>query len=100
DVILPVAGPVGLGTAALAQELGDVWVVGVDADWFVTAPDYSDVILTSVLKGLDVAVSTAIQDVAEGTFQAGPRLYTIAEDGVGLGQIADGVDPALVSALD
>lgn len=100
DVVLPVAGPVGLGSAALAQELGDLWVVGVDADWFVTAPDYADVILTSVLKGLDVAVSTAIQDVAEGNFQSGPRLYTIAEDGVGLGQIADGVDPALVAELD
>jgi len=100
DVVLPVAGPVGLGSAALAQEVGDVWVVGVDADWFITAPDYSDVILTSVLKGLDVAVSTAIQDVAEGGFQAGPRLYTIAEDGVGLGQIAEGVDAGLVSEIE
>jgi basic membrane protein A and related proteins len=100
DVVLPVAGPVGLGSAALAQELGDVWVIGVDADWFITAPDYSDVILTSVLKGLDVAVSTAIQDVAEGSFEAGPRLYTIAEDGVGLGQIASGVDAELVSQVD
>jgi basic membrane protein A len=100
DVILPVAGPVGLGSAALAQELGDVWVIGVDADWFITAPDYEDVILTSVLKGLDVAVSTAIQNVAEGSFEAGPRLYTIAEDGVGLGQIASGVDAELVSQID
>jgi basic membrane protein A len=100
DVVLPVAGPVGLGSAALAQELGDVWVIGVDADWFITAPDYEDVILTSVLKGLDVAVATAIQDVAEGDFQAGPRLYTIAEDGVGLGQIAEGVDAELVSQID
>ena len=100
DVVLPVAGPVGLGSAALAQELGGLRVVGVDADWFVTASEYEDVILTSVLKGLDVAVSTAIQDVAEGDFQAGPRLYTIAEDGVGLGQIASDVDPALVAELD
>jgi basic membrane protein A len=87
DVILPVAGPVGEGSAALALESGDVWVIGVDADWFETLPTYSDVILTSVLKGLDVAVSTAIQAVAEGTFEGGTRLYTIAEDGVGLGAI-------------
>ncbi len=102
DVILPVAGPVGLGSAALAQELGNVWIVGVDADWFLTAPDYADVILTSVLKGLDVAVSTAIQDVAEGNFQSGPRLYTIAEDGVGLGQIAehDTIDAELLAEID
>jgi basic membrane protein A and related proteins len=100
DVILPVAGPVGLGSAALAQELGDVWVIGVDADWFITAPEYEDVILTSVLKGLDVAVSTAIEDVANGAFQPGPRLYTIAEDGVGLGQVASDVDPALVTEVE
>jgi basic membrane protein A len=102
DVVLPVAGPVGLGSAALAQELGNVWVIGVDADWFVTAPEYSDVILTSVLKGLDVAVSSAIQSVAEGSFEAGPRLYTIAEDGVGLGQIAEDetIDAELLGEID
>lgn len=100
DVILPVAGPVGEGTAALAQELGNVRVVGVDADWFETLPQYSDVILTSVLKGLDVAVSSVIQDVAEGNFEGGTRVFTIAEDGVGLGQIAEGVDQALVDEVE
>lgn len=100
DVILPVAGPVGLGSAALAQELGDRWVIGVDADWFVTAPEYEDVILTSVLKGLDVAVFTAVEDVASDNFQSGPREYTIQEDGVGLGQIAGDVDPALVTEVE
>jgi len=100
DVVLPVAGPVGLGSAALAQELGDVWVIGVDADWFVTAPEYEVVILTSVLKGLDVAVYSAIESVANGAFESGPRLYTIAEDGVGLGQIAADVDSGLQGEVD
>ena len=100
DVILPVAGPVGLGSAALAQEVGDVWVIGVDADWFVTAPEYEDVILTSVLKGLDVAVFSAVESVVNDSFQSGPRLYTIEENGVGLGQIASDVDPALQSEVE
>jgi basic membrane protein A and related proteins len=100
DVILPVAGPVGLGSAAVAQEVGDVWIIGVDADWFVTAPEYEDVILTSVLKGLDVAVYTAIESVVNGTFESGPKLYTIQEDGVGLGDIATGVDSALQAEVD
>ena len=100
DVVLPVAGPVGLGSAALAQELGNVRVIGVDADWFVTAPEYEDVILTSVLKGLDVAVYSAIESVANGTFESGPRVSTIAEDGVGLGQIATDVDTALQGEVD
>lgn len=99
DVILPVAGPVGEGSAALAQELGDVWVIGVDADWFVTLPQYEEQILTSVLKGLDVAVSTAIEDVANDTFEGGTRLYAIAEDGVGLGPINSTVPQDLQDAV-
>lgn len=100
DVVLPVAGPVGLGSAALAQEVGDLWVVGVDADWFDTAPEYEDVILTSVLKGLDVAVYSAIESVVNDSFQSGPRVYTIEENGVGLGQIAPDIDQALVDEVE
>lgn len=100
DVVLPVAGPVGLGSAALAQEVGDVWVIGVDADWFVTVPEYEDVILTSVLKGLDVAVYSAIESVVNDSFEPGPRLYTIEENGVGLGQIASDVDAGLQSEVE
>jgi len=100
DVILPVAGPVGEGSAALAQELGDIWVIGVDADWFETLPQYSDLILTSVLKGLDVAVATAIQDVANGTFEGGTHLYAIADDGVGLGPVNPTVPQDLQDAVN
>lgn len=100
DVILPVAGPVGLGSAALAQELGTVWIIGVDPDWFETSPEYSDVILTSVLKGLDVAVFDTIKSVAEGTFEGGTRLYTIAEDGVGIGPINESVSAELAAEVE
>lgn len=100
DVILPVAGPVGQGSAALAQELGDIWVIGVDADWKQTLPQYEDVILTSVLKGLDVAVFDTIQAVAEGSFTGGTTTFGIQEEGVGLGPIDDSVDQALVDEID
>ena len=100
DVVLPVAGPVGKGSAALALEQGDLWVIGVDADWFDTLPEYEDVILTSVLKGLDVAVFTAIKEVAEGSFQGGTRVYTIAEDGVGLGALAADVPADLAAEVE
>jgi basic membrane protein A len=100
DVVLPVAGPVGRGSAVLAQELGNVWVIGVDADWFETLPEFSDVILTSVLKGLDVAVFETIKDVAEGDFEGGTRLFTIAEDGVGLGAINEAVDAELAAEIE
>ncbi len=100
DVILPVAGPVGEATAALASEMDGVWVVGVDADWFQTLPQYSDVILTSVLKGLDVAVYDAIQQVVDGTYQGGTMVMSLANDGVGLGPINPAVDPALAAEID
>ncbi len=101
DVILPVAGPVGEGSAALAQELGNVWVIGVDADWFETLPQYSDIVLTSVLKGLDVAVYTAIEEVATDTFEGGiTRTFEIAENGVGLGPVNETVDSALVAEVE
>ncbi len=35
DIIMPVAGPVGLGTAAAAQERGEVYIIGVDNDWAI-----------------------------------------------------------------
>lgn len=100
DIIFPVAGPVGEGSAALAQELGNVWVVGVDADWFDTLPQYSDIILTSVLKGLDVAVTSVIKAVAEGTYEGGTQVFTIAEDGVGLGKINDAVPAEVVDGVE
>ena len=43
DIIMPVAGPVGLGTASVAEAAGNVAIIGVDADWFETTgvrPDH------------------------------------------------------------
>ena len=61
DIIMPVAGPVGLGSAAYCKETGSCMIVGVDTDWTVSASEYTDVILTSVLKNMNVAVFNAIQ---------------------------------------
>ncbi len=83
DIIMPVAGPVGLGSAAVAQERG-LMIIGVDTDWYVSAPEYSDVELTSVMKNMDVAVFTAIKQVIEGTFEGGTYVGTLANNGVGL----------------
>src|SRR5919109_2474444 len=68
DIIMPVAGPVGLGSAAYCQESGSCKIVGVDTDWTVSASEYSDVIFTSVLKNIDNAVFDAAQSVADGSF--------------------------------
>lgn len=96
DIIMPVAGPVGLGTAAAVQERGNAWIIGVDTDWTVSAAEYTPVILTSVLKNMDVAVYTQIEAVVNGTFAGGDYLGTLANGGVGYG----GSFPELQAELD
>jgi basic membrane protein A and related proteins len=83
DIIMPVAGPVGLGTAAACKDKGCM-VIGVDTDQFVSAPEFQDVWLTSVMKNMDVAVFNAIKSVADGSFKGGTYLGTLQDDGVGI----------------
>jgi basic membrane protein A len=84
DIILPVAGPVGLGTAAAAQERGNTLIIGVDADWVLTSPEYEAITLTSVLKNMDVTTVNVIKTVLDGTFAGGVNVGTLENGGVGL----------------
>jgi basic membrane protein A and related proteins len=87
DIIMPVAGPVGLGSAAYCKETGSCLIVGVDTDWTVSASEYTDVILTSVLKNMNVAVFNAIKAAKDGTFKGGVYTGTLADDGVGISPV-------------
>lgn len=84
DIILPVAGPTGLGTVAAAEDAGNVLVLWVDDDGCVTVPDSCGVFLTSVLKNLDNSVFDTMESVIDGTFSPGLYVGTLANDGVGL----------------
>lgn len=85
DVIMPVAGPVGEGALAAASEAaGDVYVVGVDSDFFDSYEQYQDLILTSVLKAMDVAVFDTIESSLSGTFDATTYVGTLENGGVGI----------------
>jgi basic membrane protein A len=86
DIVMPVAGPVGLGSAALASELGTdkLMIIGVDADQFNLDSANQNVYLTSVLKNMDVTTFNAIQAVVDGTFEGGVTVGTLANGGVGL----------------
>lgn len=99
DIIMPVAGPVGLGSAAYCQETGSCMIVGVDIDWTVSASEYSDVILTSVLKNVNVAVYDATKAAVEGTFKGGIYSGNLANNGVGLAAVS-GASAELTAALD
>ena len=89
DIILPVAGQVGLGSAAVCKETKSCLVIGVDADWVETAPEYKEVVLTSVLKKINVAVYNTIKDTVDGNFTGGTVTYTIADGGVDIAPFHD-----------
>ena len=91
DIVMPVAGPVGLGSAALATELGmeKLMIIGVDSDQFESDTANQGVYLTSVLKNMDVTTFNAIQAVADGTFAGGVTVGTLANGGVGLAPYHD-----------
>jgi basic membrane protein A len=84
DIIMPVAGPVGLGTAAVVKERGTASIIGVDADQVLTNPDYADIILTSVLKNMDITTKDAIKAAIDNTFKGGVTVGTLSNGGVGL----------------
>jgi len=92
DVIMPVAGPVGLGAAAAIQERGNAYIIGVDSDWFLTSPEYADIILTSVMKRMDSTTFLVIEDVIEDTFEGGTVVGTLENEGVAIAPFHDNAD--------
>jgi len=88
DIIFPVAGPVGVGAAEVVKERGGMFI-GVDADMYYTAPAYKDVMLTSVMKNMDVSCYEAIEAVGDGSFEGGVLLGDLTNGGVGLAPYHD-----------
>lgn len=84
DVIMPVAGPVGLGTLAAAKQKKDTMVVWVDSDGVLSNPDYEDIILTSVMKQIGEGVEQVSADTKDGKFTNKPYVGTLENGGVGL----------------
>ena len=91
DIVMPVAGPVGLGSAALASELGTdkLMIIGVDSDQYESDTANAGVYLTSVLKNMDVTTFNAIKSVVDGTFEGGVTVGTLENEGVGLAPYHD-----------
>ena len=84
DVIFPVAGPVGLGSAAFAQETdGKLRIIGVDKDMAISDSENANVYLGSALKGVTAAVFQAVQDALAGTGGGTDYVGTLANGGAG-----------------
>jgi basic membrane protein A and related proteins len=86
DIIFPVAGGVGLGTAKaiqIADSSGKhVLMEWVDTDGCISAAQYCKYMLTSVTKGIVAAVKTAVLSAANGTWVAGNTyIGTLANGG-------------------
>jgi basic membrane protein A and related proteins len=85
DILFPVAGPAGLGALQVAQNSGGkVNAIWVDTDGCVSAAEYCGVLLTSVEKGMDVAVEDAIKSTVDGNFNNKPYVGTLANGGTDL----------------
>jgi basic membrane protein A and related proteins len=86
DVILPVAGGTGLGTASAAQQAGGKFsVIWVDQDGCNSAAQYCSVFLSTVVKNISDTVKEAVQKLAAGALQGGTgSIGTLANNGVQL----------------
>lgn len=88
DIILPVAGPVGLGTGAALEANGSGAMVWVDSDGYLTT-DYGSLIITSVMKEIGAAVFDSIEEQVNGSFSNEPYIGTLENGGVGLSEFHD-----------
>ncbi|MGV1033905.1 MAG: BMP family lipoprotein [Microbacteriaceae bacterium] len=104
DVILPVGGPIYQSAAAAIQSSGkEIALLGVDADITKTDPSVASIVLTSILKNIDIAVTEAVTAAANGEFSSTPFIGTLANNGVGIAPLtnfANWIPKDLQSQLD
>ncbi|WP_299050887.1 BMP family ABC transporter substrate-binding protein [uncultured Nocardioides sp.] len=92
DVVYHAAGGSGGGVFEAASQ-ADALAIGVDSDQYETAdPAVQDVILTSMLKNVNVAVYEWLTAAAEGDTPTGTTRYDLAADGVGYSTSGGQVD--------
>ena len=106
DIIFPVAGGDGLGSAAAVKAANasgkHVSMFWVDTDGCVSAPEFCKYFITSVEKGITTSVEKAVSDAASGNFHGGTYIGTLANGGAVLAPFHDftgKVPSSLVSEL-
>ncbi|MBW2458606.1 MAG: BMP family ABC transporter substrate-binding protein [Deltaproteobacteria bacterium] len=94
DVIFHASGTTGHGVFEAAKDMG-IKAIGVDGDQYDEMPG---VVITSMIKRVDVAVFDTIRAVGEGRFEAGLKSFGVAEKAVGYvdeGPHAAALEPAV-----
>jgi basic membrane protein A len=95
DVIFTAAGNSGLGAFDAVEQQGKQngkathFVIGVDSNQNMVKPGF---VLTSMVKRVDNAVYSIVQDVVNGKFQAGFHVYGLDKDGVGYAMDENNMD--------
>jgi basic membrane protein A len=99
DIVYHAAGGSGGGVFTAAKAANKL-AIGVDSDQAKTAaPDVRDVILTSMIKKVDVAVFDFISSVKNGSFKAGNKGFDLKAGGVDYSTTGGKVDD-IKSKLD
>jgi basic membrane protein A len=93
DVVYHAAGASGKGVFAAAKE-ANVQAIGVDSDQYnqKTVAEYKDIIITSMLKRVDVAVFDYISAVAKQDLASLPKVFDLKVDGVGYSTTGGKID--------
>jgi basic membrane protein A and related proteins len=92
DVVYHAAGGSGSGVFTAAKAAGKL-AIGVDSDQALTAtPDVRDVILTSMVKKVDVAVYDFLKSGSEGNDITGNKVYDLKAGGVDFATTGGKVD--------
>lgn len=103
DTIMPVAGPVGGGSAAAIEDRGsEARLIWVDTDGYEST-EFGDIMFTSVQKQMDVAVFDTIEAALNDEFEGGVYVGTLENDGVALApfhEFEDDVPQEVKDSLD
>ena len=99
DIIFAAAGGSGAGVFKAAKATGNLGI-GVDSDQYnsPTLADVKDVIMTSMLKKVDVATYDFITSAVNGELLTGEHKYDLTNDGVGYATSGGQVDDIVTAA--
>lgn len=101
DIVYGAAGKSGDGVFQAAKAAGTGhWAIGVDSDQALTADaSVRDVILTSMVKGVNVGVLDFLTRVHDGSFKGGNSVFSLKDGGVSLATTGGHIDD-IKSKLD
>jgi basic membrane protein A len=100
DIIFAAAGGSGAGVFKAAKAAG-TFGIGVDSDQYnvPSLADVKEVIITSMVKNVDVAVADLIASNTNGSPLTGTQLYNLKNNGVGYATSGGAID-AIVPQLE